>query len=118
MMDLASRIPCRPENDVVQREAKRKEFAHQIEHVLHSRVHAADVQIGRNGIGKKALPDRRHGYPPCKTPTAVSHVENYAALASLDYPGIHLSIDEFMPKPGIAVRVDVARPQLFRQQIV
>ena len=48
----------------------------------------------------------------------MSHVEDHAALAALDHSRIHVSgYIEFVAQSGIAVRVDIARPQLLFEQV-
>ena len=68
--------------------------------------------------GMKSLLHRGHRDAPRETAAAVAHIEDDAALAPFDHPRIHFAvIVEFVPQPGIAVRVDVARPQFLGQQI-
>ena len=81
---LISRAGFQVERDhVVQRHPHGQELAHHVEHVLHARVHAADVQVGRDGVGEEALLDRRHRDAPGEAAAAVADVEDHAALAAL-----------------------------------
>src|SRR5712691_3596901 len=58
---LISRAGCH-----VERHPHIKELRHHVQHVLHARVHAADVQVGRDRIGYEALLDGGRGLPEKK----------------------------------------------------
>ena len=117
VLNLPRRIPGGAPDHVVHGHAHGEEFIHDVEHVLHAGIHAADVQVRGDGIGEKALFERGHGDAPGETAAAMAHVEDDAALAPFDHSRIELAgFVEFMAQAGIAVRVDVAGAQFFGQQ--
>src|SRR5205085_8089263 len=97
---------------VVELHAHGEEFIHDIEHVFHAGIHAADVEVGGNRIGKKALLHGGDGDAPGEAAAAVADVEDDAAFAARAHPRIELSVlEQLMPQAGEAVRVDVAGAQ-------
>src|SRR5712691_1126555 len=98
--DLASRIPCGTKNHIVERHSHREEFVHHVEHVLHSGVHAADVEIGGNGIGQESLSHGGHGNPPGKAPSSMADVENHSTLSPFPHTRVHAArLVQFVAKP-------------------
>ncbi len=45
MLDLACGIPGRAQDHVFERNSQRQELVHDVQHVFHTRVHAADMQV-------------------------------------------------------------------------
>src|SRR5882724_3827886 len=110
MLDFPRWIPRRAENNVLDRQSKVQEFRHDVQHVLHSRVHAANVQVCRNGIGQKTLVDGGHRLIENETATTMSHVENDAAFLGFKQIGQHFSACvEHVNEIEVHVGGDVAR---------
>ena len=67
--------------------------------------------------GTKPVLIDRHGDAPEETAAAVADVEDDAALARLDESGIRLAGYQLVAQARVHVRVDVARPQLLRDEV-
>ena len=68
--------------------------------------------------GRKPSLDDRHRDSPGEASAAVADVEDDAALPALEKRRVRLARGaELAPEPGINVGVDVARPQLLREQL-
>src|SRR4051794_33819851 len=108
-MDLPGRVSGGAGGDVIQLHAHGQKLVHDVEHVFHAGVHAAGVEVGRDGVRQESLLHGGDGDPPGEAAAAVPDVEDHAAFAPFDHPGVQLSlIVELVPQAGEAVGVDVA----------
>ena len=77
-----------------------------------------DVEVGRDRVGEEAGLDRRHRDAPDEAAAAVPDVEDHAALPALQQHRIQVPRPiELAPQARVHVGVDVARPQLLRDQL-
>ena len=60
-MNLAGRVPGGTADDFIGRHAHREELIHDVQHVFHAGIHAADVEVGGYGVGDKAILDHGNG---------------------------------------------------------
>ena len=111
-LDHLRRVPGRAQNHVLQRHPQREELAHDVEHVLHARVHAADVKVGRDGVGIEAFLEGLHGRAEHEAPGPVADVEDDALLLRREDGRVDLAVDELpTPPAGVGMREDVARTE-------
>src|SRR5712672_223488 len=92
VLDLGGRVDGGFADHFDQRLAHGKKFRHGRGHVLHTSVHAAAVEVGRNRIGIESLLDGGHGVTEYKTATAVADIEDHAALAGLPEVVVELAV--------------------------
>ncbi len=120
VLDLMRRVRGHLGHHLLQRNPDRQDLIGDIEFILHSAVHAGNVQIGRNGVGDETRLDHRHRERPFKAAPALAHVEENTPLAALDkrLTGPQSNRVLLVTKTRVHVRIDVAGPQLLRQQIV
>src|SRR5262245_13571726 len=76
VLDFAGRIPCGAKNHIVERHTHRQKLVHHIEHVFHPSVHAPDVEVSRDGIGKKPLFHCGDRNPPHEASSTMAHIKN------------------------------------------
>src|SRR5450755_340013 len=79
--DLARGRPGRTQDHFIERHADIQELRHYIQHVLHARVHATDVQVGGDRIRPKPLAHGGHCLAKKKTSPAMAHIEDDPAPA-------------------------------------
>ena len=117
--DLARGRPRGSQNHLVQRHAHIQELRHHVQHVLHARIHAADVQVGGDGIRPEPLAHRRHRLPEQKAAAAMPHVEDHAPTTSFEKirEKAPLVVEHRNPAE-ICVRVDVPGAQFLEYEFL
>src|SRR5579864_2775998 len=119
MLDLTRGIPRRARDHIVQRHPYIQKLGHDVQHVLHAGVHAGDVQVGRDRIRDKSLLDRRHCLPKQKTASAMSHIEDHAALPRFEQIRPHFSaVIQHRDGVEISVRGNITGAELLRHQFL
>ena len=119
LLHLARGIPRGPADHVVERHAEREELAHHVQHVLHAGVHAADVEVGRNRVRAGSPPERRarrRARGSCRRRDRRRRSRprfRPSNKAGFRCPGRSSSLRS----PEYDVRVDVAGPQLRRDEL-
>ena len=81
MVNLAGGRPGGTQDHFIDGHTHVQELRHYVEHVFHAGVHAADVEVGGDGIGTEALAYGGNRLAEEKAAAAVTDVEDDAAAS-------------------------------------
>ena len=74
-LDRFGRLPGRHSDNVFQRRAEIENLRHDVAHILHPAIHAAGMEIGRDGVGRETFFISRNGDAPGEAAAAMANVK-------------------------------------------
>src|SRR5262249_50928372 len=95
-----------------------EKFGKDVAHIFHSSVHAADVKVGGDGIGMKALMNSGICLARVEAAAAMADVENNAALFRVEKIGTNFALRvEHGDEINVHVSGDVAGAKFLRDEL-
>src|SRR5689334_841009 len=116
-MDFPCGIPCCARTHLIKGHPHLYKFRHHVEGICHACVHTVDVQVCRDRVRKKLLPDGGHCLAERKASSSMTHVEDNPSLLGFEQVRQYSAVPiQHWNRGQIGVGVDVSRSKVLQNQ--